>query len=341
VTPIVKYMQSRTAIEKHPRILADDLVFQFYYFDKSLKATQTTSPYYFRYGGFDDARAYAAAVRDGLFDYVVFDGWAAPRSIQMRGAVRPVLSLRYTQRLDQRVPQMGGRLEVYERIREPRFIDATSRTLPERPFIENSDLRLFREWYGRTGRAFGTLDFRFGNLTGISAYQQAFQEQFFDAAYLGSSTGEPTEEIMNLLRASIRANYVAISSIRDTLNGEQIAMFVPREPDAQLPRIEIISPNHWETVRTARIDSVLRGRVVNAPAGWRLRADVYTNKWYPQGEAFAPSADGTFSHTIYLGGPCEHFIRVRLFDETGKQRAVASSYGVLRANPDGSAPRCP
>jgi hypothetical protein len=344
VGPIVKFMESRTTLESRHRVLADDLVFQFYYFDKSLKATQTTSPYYFRYGGFDDARAYAAAVRDGLFDYVVFDGWAAPKSTAMRNAVRSVLPQRYTQRLDLRIRQMGGRLEVYELTRRPRFAEVivVARFRAGWPLVQSTDLQLALTWALPEKRVFQSDQFQYADLNGLKATRQAIRERFFPCVILGGVPGDAEKMEREILRRDLlSAQYVRWTEIPDEAGGETFEIFVPAETKHLEPRIEIAAPNHGEIVRTEGIETVLRGRVFNAEARWTLRAEVYTNRWYPQGEAFAPAPDGTFSQTIYLGGPCEHLIRVRLFDETGRQRAVASSYGVLRANPDGGAPRCP
>jgi len=80
-----------------------------------------------------------------------------------------------------------------------------------------------------------------------------------------------------------------------------------------------------------------------APRDSRVRIEVFTNRWYSQPE-IALRPDGSFSEAIYLGGQgneqCHHMIRARLYDEQGDAPATDLVYNVVRANPDGRAPRC-
>ncbi|HWQ03319.1 MAG TPA: glycosyltransferase family 39 protein [Candidatus Nitrosotenuis sp.] len=181
---------------------------------------------------------------------------------------------------------------------------------------------------------------------GPPAYALAVDDGYFDYVALDDAFGPEPTRLRQAIEPRLSARYALRVKAKDPVLSKPIRIYERVQPPARIPPdygigVEILSPANGTTVQTQGMAASLKGRVRDAQAGWTLRAEVYTNKWYPQGEAFAPAADGSFQHTIYLGGPCEHFIRVRLLDENGKQRAVASSYGVLRANPDGSAPKCP
>jgi hypothetical protein len=206
--------------------------------------------------------------------------------------------------------------------------------------LEHGEINLHLEPHFNVKRVFDANGFRFGDLDGAAAVQQASREQFFNYIVLGGGPpGAHTAPRPEWLGA-VRESYEKVGEFRDDL-GATLELLGPAVPRKDVPMIEIAAPSSGEAVRANGIETTLRGRVLNAQPGWRLLADIYTNRWYPQGEAFSPKADGSFAHPIYLGSPCGHFIRVRLFDAEGNFRATASRYGVKRANPDGSAPDCP
>ena len=92
------------------------------------------------------------------------------------------------------------------------------------------------------------------------------------------------------------------------------------------------------------IETKLTGQVFDAPAGSYLTVDLFTDRWYHQGDRVAPDGAGAFTQTVYLGGQgaqqCSHVLRVRLFAPGGGHLATATELGVIRANPDGTAPDC-
>jgi hypothetical protein len=112
VEPALAYMEGR--ISSTDRVLVDDTVFR-YYFHPQLRQRQLTDPFYFWYQGQMGGPAYAAALRDGVFQYVVLDGGIGDDAQQMQAAIRPVLSQHYSLRFAMPEPQLGHPIEIYAR----------------------------------------------------------------------------------------------------------------------------------------------------------------------------------------------------------------------------------
>jgi hypothetical protein len=87
----------------------------------------------------------------------------------------------------------------------------------------------------------------------------------------------------------------------------------------------------------------LTGTATGAPPEWKVRAEVFTDRWYYQGES-PLTREGWYKINIYLGGQgeqqCYHLVRARLVDEQGRPQASSTLFGIARANPDGSVPAC-
>ncbi|HEV2299907.1 MAG TPA: glycosyltransferase family 39 protein [Candidatus Acidoferrales bacterium] len=114
--PAAAYFEGRLASDD--RILVDDTVFR-YYFSPPLHQWQIVDPFYFRYGNDTGAAAYAAAVRDGWFDYLVLDGGIGDDAKRLRAAVVPEVSARYALRVSTPDPVVGQPIEIYERENPP------------------------------------------------------------------------------------------------------------------------------------------------------------------------------------------------------------------------------
>jgi len=112
VEPALAYMEGR--ISSTDRVLVDDTVFR-YYFHPQLRQRQLTDPFYFWYQGQMGGPAYAAALRDGVFQYVLLDGGIGDDARQMQAAIRPVLSQHYSLRFAMPEPQLGHAIEIYAR----------------------------------------------------------------------------------------------------------------------------------------------------------------------------------------------------------------------------------
>lgn len=193
----------------------------------------------------------------------------------------------------------------------------------------------------------GPFYFEFGGQRGREAYARAINEGFFDyVALMGNGLEEGAFGMQSVVRPLLPQRYQLRLQMSDPTFGVPIELYERKDPPVVLPetsgpRVEILYPPTGEVVRTNGGATLLRGKVSGARTSWYVQVDVLTNRWYPQGEKIYPEvATGVFSQTIFLGGKCNHIVRVRLFDERGKQVAAASNFGIARANPDGTAPSC-
>src|SRR5579875_626560 len=114
--PITAYFQDR--LVNSDRDLVDDTVLR-YAFSRPLPQWQITDPFYFRYNAQTGAPAYAAAVEDGLFDYVVLDGGIGKEAKSMAAAIQPVLASRYALKLQMPEPNLGQEIRIYKRENPP------------------------------------------------------------------------------------------------------------------------------------------------------------------------------------------------------------------------------
>ncbi len=112
VEPAVAYFDGHLVSDD--RILIDDTVFR-YYFSPPLHQWQMIDPFYFSYGTETGLPAYAAAVRDGSFDYIVLDGGIGQDAKEMRAAIQPNLAGRYSLRASTPDPVTGHETEIFER----------------------------------------------------------------------------------------------------------------------------------------------------------------------------------------------------------------------------------
>lgn len=207
---------------------------------------------------------------------------------------------------------------------------------------ENKDLRHYVTPTIQPTHLIDPEGFQFGDQSGIAACAEAVRERLFTYVILGGGRDPKSQRMREAILPMVEQRYALRKQIADLQDGDEYQIYERTTADTALPRVEIREPATGAAVRTKGIEATLKGVVFGSRSGWYVRTDIYTNKWYPQGDKIFPNAtDGAFTQTIYLGGPCNHFVRVRLFDETGKQVASASSYGVARANPDGTPPACP
>ncbi|MGH9710825.1 MAG: ArnT family glycosyltransferase, partial [Candidatus Acidiferrales bacterium] len=110
--PAVAYFDGHLVSDD--RILVDDTVFR-YYFAPPLHQWQIVDPFYFSYGTETGLPAYAAAVRDGSFDYIVLDGGIGEDARELQDAIRPNLAGRYSLRASTPDPISGHAIEIFER----------------------------------------------------------------------------------------------------------------------------------------------------------------------------------------------------------------------------------
>ena len=110
------------------------------------------------------------------------------------------------------------------------------------------------------------------------------------------------------------------------------------------PSIRLLAPASNAVVTAQNGEFRAEGMAVGAESGWFALVEVFTNRWYAQGNNIPLAPDGSFRQVVTLGGQerqqCYHLLRARLFDAGGRSRAATINSGVTRANADGSAPAC-
>lgn len=116
VEPAVAYFEGQLA--PADRVLVDDTVFR-YYLSPPLHQWQIVDPFFFRYDAETGLAAYAAAVRDGSFDYIVLDGGIGEEAEQLQAAIKPELASRYSLRVSTPDPIGGHPIEIFERTNPP------------------------------------------------------------------------------------------------------------------------------------------------------------------------------------------------------------------------------
>jgi hypothetical protein len=192
--------------------------------------------------------------------------------------------------------------------------------------------------------------FRYGSVTGAAAYSAAVRDGLFDYIALDGGIGNDAKQMAMSIAPELSARYVLRVSMPDPTLGQRIQVYERRDPPATaLPasasQIEIISPASNSVVQTDRKAATLQARVTGIAPGDYVLVDVFTNRWYRQSGKLRPGApEGDLSATIYLAGQgqeqCYHIVRVRLFEPAGHLLNSATSFDVVRANPDGTVPVC-
>ncbi len=256
-----------------------------------------------------------------------------------------------------------------------------------RVLVDDSVLRYYFSPPLSQSRITDPFYFGYQGATGEAAYAAAVRDGYFDYVVLDGGMGEEARQMQAAIRPALgdSSRYTLLMAMPDPVLHQKIEIYERREPPVagglvgasfelardSLPRIEIRAPLSNSVVQTVNKSARLEGIAYGVPsrsAGWYVRAEVFTNRWYPQGQnkiplvpwtlgpldsstsplpdpsTLRPLNPWTFSETIYLAGEgteqCYHLVRVRLYDEQDSLKATAVNYGVARANPDGSAPGC-
>ena len=203
----------------------------------------------------------------------------------------------------------------------------------------------------RQGKITDQYYFRYQNETGEAAYSSAVRDGYFAYIALDGGMDDAAHRMRAVIQPQLPAHYALRLKMPDPNLHQDIAIYERRDlahgaPTDPGPRIEILAPASQSVVKTTATTTFsIQGVARDARPGWFVLVDVFTNRWYPQGgKIFPTGADGAFSGTIELGGEgqqqCYHLVRAQLYDGFGKRQAVATQYGISRANPDGSAPDC-
>jgi hypothetical protein len=181
------------------------------------------------------------------------------------------------------------------------------------------------------------------NIFGEQAYRAAMSERAFTHVVLDGGMGEEAGRLDSAIRPMLPGYKLEMRAV-DPVRGHDIEIYsrddtagaVASNPGS--PSIQILSPETGATVSGAT--TLAQGRATGAQQGWYVRLEVFTNRWYPQGEAVPISGDGSFRQAIYLGGngrqQCFHLVRATLVDDAGRSRAAALNYGIARGDRQGT-----
>ncbi len=169
--------------------------------------------------------------------------------------------------------------------------------------------------------------FQYGDAQGEAAYRAAVEDGWFEYIVLDGGMGAEAEALQRAIRGHLQS-YSLRLEMPDPILGQTIQIFQRTDSSALQtptsgPSIEIFSPAANSFV--GKVSSV-SGVVHGAAIGWRVRTEVFSNRWYPSQE-LPLEAGGKFETTANFGGvgrhACHQMLRVRAYDQSAHPRAVA------------------
>jgi hypothetical protein len=177
------------------------------------------------------------------------------------------------------------------------------------------------------------------DLLGPDAYKAALAEHAFTYVVLDGGMGSEAATVDQAIRPELNGYRLQMRAV-DPVRGHDIEIYsLGAAPagdgiNAATPSVRILAPETGATVNSAI--TTARGIVTGAQPGWYVRLEVFTNRWYPQGEGVHIAADGSFQSNIELGGvgrqQCFHLLRARVLDQAGHSRAVTLNYAIARTD---------
>jgi hypothetical protein len=177
------------------------------------------------------------------------------------------------------------------------------------------------------------------DLLGPDAYKTAVAEHAFTYVVLDGGMGSEAATLNQAIRQELNGYRLQMRAF-DPVRGHDIEIYslgttsVDDGSNAATPSVRILFPETGGTVNSAITPA--RGIVTGAQPGWYVRLEVFTNRWYPQGEGVPIAADGSFHANIELGGvgrqQCFHLLRARVLDPAGHSRAVTLNYAIARSD---------
>lgn len=185
------------------------------------------------------------------------------------------------------------------------------------------------------------------DLFGQEAYKAAVSEKAFSYIVLDGGMGGEARSMNAAIRPVLDKYQLAMRAV-DPVRGTNIEVYSregavesPGSIEAAVqaaPSIRLIAPASGATVNSS--NAIAEGMVTGAQPGWSVRLEVFTNRWYLQGEVVPIGADGLFRQPILLSGKgrqqCYHLVRARLVDRTGNSRAVTLNHDIARSGEGGS-----
>jgi Dolichyl-phosphate-mannose-protein mannosyltransferase len=169
---------------------------------------------------------------------------------------------------------------------------------------------------------------------GDDAYKAAVGEGEFAYVVMDGGMGEEARRMDAAIRPQLSGYQLQMSAL-DPVLGHTIEIYArARVSPAGGPSIQLTAPASGALVTTVNDSTPAEGVATGAHANWYAQIEVFTDRWYPQGGRVPVAPDGSFRQKIYLGGQgpqqCSHLVRARLFDDTGRQQAVALNFGIAR-----------
>src|SRR5215470_1442974 len=133
--------------------------------------------------------------------------------------------------------------------------------------------------------------FKYKDMVGDPAYVASVRDGYFDYVLLDSGVGEEAQHLRAVLLPVLPERYQLRLHVTDAVLGHLLEVYErtvpPPTPPPQAPAgptIQITWPTTGDTVATqSEPVTILGGIVTGAQRGWYVRVEVYTNKWYPQG----------------------------------------------------------
>ncbi len=107
------FLQAR--VQFGQRVLVDDAAIRYVLLDQ-LPRDHIVDQYFFQYGDKTGPAAYAQAVADGWFDYIVLDGTTSSDALALKRAIEPTVGIRYVERNRAMQSNTGEDAVIYERV---------------------------------------------------------------------------------------------------------------------------------------------------------------------------------------------------------------------------------
>lgn len=181
------------------------------------------------------------------------------------------------------------------------------------------------------------------DLLGPSAYKVALAEHAFRYVVLDGGMGTESATLDDAIRPELSGYQLQMRAV-DPVREHDIEIYslvstsAANVTNAATPSVRILSPETGATVNGASV--MARGIVTGAQPGWYVRLEVFTNRWYPQGEGVPIAADGSFQQSIELAGAgrqgCFQLVRARVLDQGGHSHAITLNHDIARADDSGA-----
>jgi hypothetical protein len=202
VEPVLAYFEGR--LTPQSKVLVDDTVFR-HYFHPPLSQGSIADPFIFEWRDTVDAPAYAAAIREGFFDYVVFDGGIGEDARRLQLVAHATMRQRYALRMAMPDPLRGQRIEIYERTDPP--------VTP--PPVAAARVEIVSPGNGELVRTSATQTEVAGRVTGVAPGAKVLVEVFTDKWYSQGTPVPPAAD--GTFRANINLGGVGLAQCNHLL----------------------------------------------------------------------------------------------------------------------------